>query len=353
MLELRGYNVERGHFLLAILHSSNDMKDSHWGHLLSQTFLPIIERDFVDFQKWDRLLHRSLSLASVYKRLPTKRLRKLSATTWLLGDDTSGWRLELQKSVSVCEKWLNAAFMQLSPSLQQEFLNDDLYTVAKRKRAAHRENIKYARDLQQFFTSVELVDLVVQRVLEHSVKKETVWLEPSCGDGRFLTALLRAEAQHVIGYEIDERLHSIADRNVRLSAIDVAGGVQVQVCLGNFLESRSCMPADKHVIVIGNPPFGARGKDGSDLVHAFYQHAAKEWRASVIAFIVPERCSRGKFIETTLQKLNDSQSDDGLFLSWKLNIQLSLNDYHFEFGIREKLKRVRQPSVLQLFIRQY
>ncbi|POM79622.1 Site specific DNA-methyltransferase, partial [Phytophthora palmivora] len=284
-LELRGFSADRGRFLLTTTRSetfsNGDVRAS------TVTAVRIFERDLVDLQRWDRLLRRS------HQRLPTKRLRKLMATNWVRGDRAAGWRLEMQKNVSVCDDWLNAAFAQLPPQHQQEFLDDDLYVAAKRKRAAARAESKQARDLQQYFTSPELVGLVVKRVMEHVEKLENVvWLEPSCGDGRFLTALIRAGARDVVGYEIDEMLHGLAEKNVYQAATDASGteesNVQVQVTLGDFLMSKTSTSADKIVVAVGNPPFGAKGGDGSDLVHQFFRHAATEWKACVIAFIVPE-----------------------------------------------------------------
>ncbi|EEY64663.1 uncharacterized protein PITG_16091 [Phytophthora infestans T30-4] len=234
------------------------------------------------------------------------------SSNWVRGDRASGWRIELQKNVSVCEDWLNTAVVHLPSALQQEFLDDDLYTATKRKWASERAESKHARDMQQYFSSAELVDL-----------REVVWLEPSCGDGRFLTTLLRARAQHVVGYEIDEKLHVVAKKN-------------------------SHVPADKFVVAVGNPPFGAKGGDGSDRVHQFFRHAARTWRARIIAFIVPERCSRREFVENTLKQLEDL---DGAAGAWTLATELALTGFQFEFGTGAKLKRVRQPSVLQLFVR--
>eukprot|EP00644_Phytophthora_capsici_P017917 jgi/Phyca11/530373/estExt2_fgenesh1_pm.C_PHYCAscaffold_620034 len=244
-------------------------------------------------------------------------------SNWVRGDRAAGWRVEMQKSVSVGEDWINAAFEKLSVAMQQEFLDDDLYVAARCKRTAARADSKRARDLQQYFSSAELVDLVAKRVMEHlQDQRDVVWLEPSCGDGRFLTAMLRAGARHVVGYEIDERLHDITRNDSSLSP-------------------------DKFIVAIGNPPFGAKGGDGSDLVHHFFRHSAREWRARVIAFIVPERCSRPAFVETTLQQL---QSDTDT-ASWTLVTELSLTDHQFEFGTGDQVKHVRQPSVLQLFER--
>ncbi|KAG1699165.1 hypothetical protein DVH05_014082 [Phytophthora capsici] len=340
-VELRGFSADRGRFLLTTARTVTGANDAY----ARAHGVHIFERDFVDFQAWDRFLRRN---GVDHQRLPIKRLRKLMTSNWVRGDRTAGWRVEMQKSVSVGEDWINAAFEKLSVAMQQEFLDDDLYVAARCKRTAARADSKHARDLQQYFSSAELVDLVVKRVMEHlQDQRDVVWLEPSCGDGRFLTAMLRAGARHVVGYEIDERLHDIARNDVRQAAGTGEDSVEAQVYVGDFLTSKSSLSPDKFIVAIGNPPFGAKGGDGSDLVHHFFRHSAKEWRARVIAFIVPERCSRPAFVETTLQQL---QSDTDT-ASWTLVTELSLTDHQFEFGTGDQVKHVRQPSVLQLFER--
>ncbi|KAG6576315.1 Site specific DNA-methyltransferase [Phytophthora cinnamomi] len=356
LLELRGFSADRGRFLLTTTRSDEDSQRPS-----PTASARILERDFVDLQSWDRSLHRASSTSSTGQRLPSKRLRKLMAASWVRGDRAAGWRVELQKNVSACEDWVNAAFARLPAAQQQEFLDDELYAAAKHKRMAALADSKHARDLQQYFTSAELVDLVVERVLaqvqsQQQQPGDVVWLEPSCGDGRFLTALLRAGAKHVVGYEIDERVHRVAQRNVQQAAKETEGVRRAQVILGDFLTSKSSPPADEFVVAVGNPPFGAKGGDGSDLVHHFFRHAAREWRARVIAFIVPERCSRHPFVETTLQHLrsrlssDDDDDGDSAATQWELAAELPLTDHQFEFGEGEQLKRVRQPSVLQLFV---
>ncbi|KAE8889500.1 hypothetical protein PF005_g259 [Phytophthora fragariae] len=354
LLELRGFSADRGRFLLTADARVNEDDQ----RLPLAPNARILERDLVDLQSWDCLLHRTAPAAG--QRLPTKRLRKLMAASWVRGDRAAGWRVELQKNVSACEDWLNAAFARLPAAQQHEFLDDELYAAAKHKRKAARAEAKHARDLQQYFTSAELVDLVVQRVLaqlQPQQQTNVVWLEPSCGDGRFLTALLQAGATHVVGYEIDDKLHPRAQRNVQQAAAaankDGSEEARAQISLGDFLASTSSVPADKFVVAIGNPPFGAKGGDGSDLVHHFFRHAAREWRARVIAFIVPERCSRQPFVETTLLQLHSGNEDggDNAIMRWELVTELPLTDHQFEFGEGDTLKRVRQPSVLQIFVR--
>ncbi|KAG7388367.1 hypothetical protein PHYBOEH_007877 [Phytophthora boehmeriae] len=343
-LDLRGFSVDRSRFLLSVARAG-----AHSNGVAASSSPPrVLERSFVDLQTWDRFLHRN---GTNFQRLPTRRLRKLMVTNWVRGDQAAGWRIEYRKTVKVCEAWLNSAFARLPKQQQLEFLDDALYTVAKTKQAAMRSENKHARDLQQYFTTLPLVDRVLGLILQHlGEQKDVAWLEPSCGDGRFLTALLRAGARHVVGYEIDECVHAIAAHKMQeVVATRDTKSLQAEVCLGDFLTSkRSFVPTEKVLVAVGNPPFGARDGDGSDLVHSFFRHAAHEWKAAVIAFIVPERCARPGFIDTTLLHLNGDGDDK----AWMLAMEQSLADFQFEFGTGGKLKRVRQPSVLQIFSRQ-
>ncbi|CEG39223.1 N6 adenine-specific DNA methyltransferase, N12 class [Plasmopara halstedii] len=349
-LELRGFRTDLGCILLTLTHAAPS--GNNYDVISAPTTSPrVLERDLADFQSWDRQLHSNII---GHCRLPTKRLRKLMTCDWMRGECAAGWRVELLKSVQICEDWLNIAFAQLPIPQQQEFLNDGLYFMAKSKRMTVREEQKNARDLQQYFSSKELVDQVLKLVMEQLLVEQyqdVVWLEPSCGDGRFLTALLRKGAQHVVGYEIDERLQRIAENNVKQTARNVAWPekrkLQAQVNVGDFLASNSSISVEKSVVVVGNPPFGARGDDKRDLVHCFFQHAALVWRARIIAFVVPKRCSRPEFVKTTLQLL---RGDDNAGTIWKLLKEMPLPDYRFEFNTSDQIKRVRQPSVLQLFV---
>ncbi|KAI9905674.1 hypothetical protein PsorP6_013594 [Peronosclerospora sorghi] len=175
-----------------------------------------------------------------------------------------------------------------------------MYAALKKKLAADRADNRHTRDLQQYFSSPELVNFVVAQVLKRTELQEVVWLEPSCGDGRFLTTLLQAGAQYIVGYESVDKLQPVAAQSVARAVADVATRsgtlphasetIHAQVYQGDFLVSRRCFPAHKFVVALGKPHYDERRDDGSDLVHRFFEHAANEWRALVIALIVPTRC---------------------------------------------------------------
>lgn len=406
-LELCGYDADSGTFLLcatAEAASSGSGKRSR-----PESYL---RRELADFQRWDRQLARAQQEPELtvpesalvlshdpslpqpkptdqqqpqeapppqltpFDRLPVRRLRKLMAQNWLKHDVASGWRLELQKNVTASEKWLNDAFARLSVAHQCEFLHTEQYQQRLQERADARAQVQHARGLQQYFTSQALVDRTLERVatfLSTQCPDEAtplasdrfVWLEPSCGDGRFVASLLQAGATHVVGIELDSAL--CGDARAAIQAFGTERTVEIRE--GDFLTSRracsrvvsSGNDADadgtqRSVVVVGNPPFGDKmdGAVSTDLIQRFVAHAAGEWRAAVIAFIVPERCGRAAYKDLTLATLTaacdgaERSSADEAAAAWRLASAESLDGFRFEFG---GTKRIKQPSVLLMYAR--
>ncbi|TYZ57098.1 hypothetical protein PybrP1_010867 [[Pythium] brassicae (nom. inval.)] len=295
------------------------------------------------------------------------------AQSWLKHDTASGWRLELQKNVAASETWLNDAFPRLPAAHRSEFLHTEQYQQRCQERADARADMQQARVLQQYFTTQALVDLTLERVaaflrtrhpdeLSPLASDRFVWLEPSCGDGRFVASLLRAGASRVIGVELDAALCREA-----CAAVQEFASERVEIREGDFLASRrdSLGPvggiggAQRSVVAIGNPPFGNKtdGSLSADLIQRFVQHTAGEWRADVIAFIVPERCGRAAYTDMTLATLAaatvaaTSESAESVATEeeeWRLASAESLEGFRFEFG---GTKRIKQPSVLLMYAR--
>ncbi|KAI9914170.1 hypothetical protein PsorP6_004948 [Peronosclerospora sorghi] len=229
-LELCGYCTESGRFLLAT-RPLNDHSSTKNATFSSSTPLEKVERAFVDLQHWDRLLRCTSS--SNFQRLPTKLWRKLMELNWIRGNACAGWRVELQISVLTCEKCMNHAFTHLSTHQQREFLDDHMYAALKQKIAAARADNRHARDLQQYFIIRNCCAVVA-----------VLWRRP---------VLLRAGAQYVVGYEIDDKLQPVATQSVARAVADVATRsgtlpraretIHAQFYQGDFLVSRSCFPA--------------------------------------------------------------------------------------------------------------
>lgn len=363
-LELCGYDAENGAFLLSVASAASigDKRTRPESYL---------RREFVDFQTWDRHWSRAQQheqLAQPFERLPTRRARKLMEQSWLKNDALSGWRLELQKNVTACEKWVNDAFQLLPTDQQRVFLHNEQYQQYKQERADARADAQHAKALQQYFTSQPLVDLTLERVAAFLKTKcggefkfasdRILWLEPSCGDGRFVMSLLDAGAQHVVGIELDDTLC----REARTAIEEYAQEQRVEIRQGDFLASQrqpvasalgEIPNAEQLVVAIGNPPFGdkADATPSTDLIQRFFQHAASKWRAELIAFIVPGRCARPAYTQVTLATLHAAtRSDVGSNCNdeWQLAVSEPLDGFYFEF---RSTKRIKQPSALLIYHR--
>jgi len=113
----------------------------------------------------------------------------------------------------------------------------------------------------QFYTVPEVADQCLARLRPHA-PADAVWVEPSAGEGVFLTRVPGA-----IGYDIDPKHPAI--QKADFLATDLPAGC----------------------VVFGNPPFGRQGS----LAKKFIAHAAKS--AAVIGFILPR-----SFVKPSMQK---------------------------------------------------
>lgn len=113
----------------------------------------------------------------------------------------------------------------------------------------------------QFYTRPDVADLCLERLRLHA-PGGTVWIEPSAGEGVFLTRVPGA-----IGYDIDPK-----HPNIRQA---------------DFLKTD--LPAG--CVIFGNPPFGRQGS----LAKKFIGHASRS--AGVIGFILPR-----SFTKPSMQK---------------------------------------------------
>jgi predicted RNA methylase len=344
-LEIWGFDQVEGKFRLqkVDLDVFNDDKTVK-NH--KQQFSPYFLRDFSDFQSWDRSLAKK---KHPFQRISSRRFRKLMIMEWFKEDISKGWRIELQKNVSACEEWVNHAFSMLSENQRDIFVNDQRYFQAKTLHLEKINQTQTAKDLQQYFTSTHLIQMLLDRVNDilkafqrdlTIQSKELVFLEPSCGDGRILDAFAKCCARRLIGYEIDADLHKITLEKVQKH--------KEQIFYGDFLQSsreQVLLEADSILVAIGNPPFSNIDRAGTnrDLILKFIRHLAFEWQAQIIAFILPERCGKLQYVEQVLNLLNQSSTS----AKWSLAVQEPLDGYYFEFM---GTKKITQPSILQIYM---
>ncbi|TMW57622.1 hypothetical protein Poli38472_003547 [Pythium oligandrum] len=344
-MEVCGFDNAKAVFLLRI--GGGDASDTKEETSIDRS--QCFERQWSDFQTLDRALHQHLKRQEDGKdascgRLSARRFRKLMESSWIKGDARSGWRAELQKNVAACTQWLNDVLALLPPAQRAVFADEAAYQMHKRAREEERQSLQNARDLQQYFTSASLIRSVMHR-LEQWLKdylalsmdtEKIVWLEPSCGDGRLLTALADAGAKRILAYELDSDLCDVAREATKDAASDIS------VFQGDFLtSSRPIDTNEGMLLVFGNPPFGEKTASLSrDLVHRFLTHVASSaWRASSVVFIVPARCAKPEYVESLLSRMNEAAEGS----TWRMAQCQELSDCYFDLA---SSKRVKQPSVL-------
>ena len=100
------------------------------------------------------------------------------------------------------------------------------------------------------------------------VENDLFFIEPSAGTGAFYNLLPPLRR---LGMDIEPKCEGI----IKQDFLKVSGGY-------DFSQPSSPLPTGPHeIVIIGNPPFGKRGK----LAIAFFNHAA--YLADTVAFIVP------------------------------------------------------------------
>jgi hypothetical protein len=214
----------------------------------------------------------------------------------------------------------------------------------------------------QYFASTEnsqhVADVVTQYVLRKwKSKQHLVFVEPCCGHGDIVVALLERLKQHqigtssnvtIVGYDIDpQAVVSCQQRLARQSC-----GYDIQWINQDFLKSTRPNDLVSHrpttiqpdlvddsvlTVCLGGPPYSTGAGNNHairrDLPLLFVQRCQNYWHADCIAFLLPQRYRR---IDG-----GDNHAD------WKCET-LDLQSSTFYFQGKEK---VTQPSILKTFIR--
>ncbi|EQC36178.1 hypothetical protein SDRG_06291 [Saprolegnia diclina VS20] len=298
----------------------------------------LLTRTLADLQHIDRTLHRVLK-GSTHERLPMRRLKKLLATSWSLDDVAVGKKPELAKVLSVCNKWLGTLLMQLPTDEAIAFLDDAAYAERSAATAARLLAQKTAKDHGQFFSSASSIAQVMaglEALYTPTELSESVFLEPSCGDGRFFSSMLRVGAKDIRAFEIDPLVAATASEQA------ASLGLGDVVSVRDFLTSTSHLPASTRVLAVGNPPFSVKDTDtDDDLVLAFLRHCALEWHSAAMAFILPERCHKPAYIARVLDVLST-------VAPYQLAHAKPLPDSAFDFV---GAKQIHKPSVIHIYTR--
>jgi hypothetical protein len=279
----------------------------------------VICRTFRDICKLDRMIRKDLQrkgLQDDYLQLPDTKLKNLMDEEWIyLG---VGWNQHKTKSLHFVNTWLSSVWNLFSDHFEN-FANDVIHAetlcISNQKRA----NEKNARSLQQYFTSNTNVEFMLS-FLSYDDLRNSIFVEPSCGDGRIVFSLCNKTGNTlpVIGYDIDSSLLTKAQQinhDMNFNSIFVCSdflSINRESLLGNF-DSRY---QDRNIVVIGNPPYTIGGGDGSikepgnkasdsgrELPYNFLIHAACTLGASKIIFVLPERCRCESYINLAKLKM--------------------------------------------------
>lgn len=138
----------------------------------------------------------------------------------------------------------------------------------------------------QFFTPAEIADFIVSFGLLHLDKAEKA-IDPACGDGVFLSSMLKHGLKEVWGVDIDSNVHSRIPR-------DVAENRNVRIIIGDALtrgptlSQTFLLPENYFDMAVGNPPFSAKFGRVSDNRVVYYE-IAKNRRSEAIEVLFLER----------------------------------------------------------------
>ena len=204
------------------------------------------------------------------------------------------------------------------------------------------EEVPNAAKLGQYFASEENANDVVRTAFEllsmiDSIQYNTIFLEPSCGDGRIIEKVLQTKydtvQRAIIGVDIDP--NSIQKAEQKLGQQDDM--VLKSACFLSLTPEQifSCVSFEgkSKLIVLGGPPYTPK-----DLPERFILHSILTLDADIVVFILPSRCA--KDAEKIQRKLNSANIKGSTF--WCYNNKI-LDNIFFNF----KETTVSQPSILQ------
>ncbi len=105
----------------------------------------------------------------------------------------------------------------------------------------------------QFFTPIEVADFIVQFASLHILNRQSA-CDPACGDGIFLSSMLKYGFNEIIGIDIDEKVIKSIDSELRAKTKVIIGNTLIRKTLNN----NGLLPENYFDLVAGNPPFSAK-----------------------------------------------------------------------------------------------
>jgi type I restriction enzyme M protein len=137
----------------------------------------------------------------------------------------------------------------------------------------------------QFFTPYEIAEFIVDFALRH-VENPRRGIDPACGDGVFLKAMLIKGLEEVWGIDIDPEVTKYIPQNVKEKS---------KILIGDALARNSLfdpkIPENYFDIAVGNPPFSAKYGRITDYRLKMYE-VSKDRKSEAIENLFIERFIR-------------------------------------------------------------
>lgn len=240
------------------------------------------------------------------------------------------WKENLSRSLQKAQNWLRDHLrFHCSNDSREFFLCDDQYarriaTAAERKKREARP-----KRLQQYFSSEQNILALMQLLVKYSDRSDRlIIVEPSCGDGRIIRAIISNPSLHpvrIVGVDIDPTMEELVINGTESSSSSESS---IHFFCMDFLQTHSesfredCSDENLKVVVIGNPPFAnpaileeegdyeeeVEAEEQGDYPQQFLSHSAVTLDADLIVLLLPRRCSRSAFIDGALEQMNSSMS---------------------------------------------
>ena len=331
----------------------------------------VVLRSLDDFKRLNR------SCPEV-KGFPMKSFKKLiSCGSWT--KDGSDWNPVLTRSVALANEWLQKVCEECHTAYD-DFLDEDIYASLKKRRISQRQLESESRRLQQYFTTDKNLILLMSLVCGGISQplEDILFIEPSCGDGRIVDALIGAGARKLFVCDIDSELVSrvrnllltnnkLSSENVIVTTQDFLTTSPASLVNSSSNNSSNSCGRTSYKIAVGNPPYSIRNilndstvpsstidgidgddEDGDDGALLFIVHCACVLRVDRIVFVLPERCDKSTFINKVLHHLNVSTPGESDEMEkrkiWYLKQSIPADS---SFDLLGRI--VKQPSVVQVW----
>jgi hypothetical protein len=223
--------------------------------------------------------------------------------------------------------------------------------VARDLETSNHQREQISHELGQYFCSPENAIFLVQTCLERISRlvsqtetRDFVFIEPSVGRGDILVALrdhlssnqsvfATTHLTQFLGFDLDSAAVDACRQRFE------AGAGNTIINQADFLQTKrnDHLQGDACVSFLGGPPYTASHNNDTQssldkyIPMRFVEHAIHEWKAQLVAFIMPRRCKSHAYESLPSNYLYET-------------IELPSSTFYFQGNVA-----VQQPSVLQFF----